>query len=311
MGNGSKISIISWSLVGFAGALLGSGCQQSSEGPQVPESAETGSIQLSLMAQSAAGVTYRLRDATFELVGPTYVSVDTRDEADPNDAALELDLPVGDYDAHLVDGWRLVRVETDGSESGVSAQLTSANPQSFSISEGLISPVVFRFQLNSGNLDFGGAQIDIEVNDGSACVPAVETCNALDDDCDGVIDEGAGTTYFQDSDRDGFGAASMSISACTQPSGYVSNSNDCSDLSSNMRPGQTSYYTIGIGQSFDYNCDGVQTPRDTTTQQCNGWACTPGWVGGAPGCGQSGTFGTCNGFLGSCGGTQTRTQSCR
>lgn len=306
----SNVVAVSWALAALTGASLTTGCQQSQGVSEVAVAGEMGSIQLPLVAQSASGVTYRLRDAAFELDGPTYVTIDTRDES-PEDTSLELDLPVGSYDAHLVDGWRLVRVESDGSETGVEAHLTSGNPLSFSISAGQISPVVFRFRIGSGDVDFGGAEIGIEVDDGASCVPVAETCNNLDDDCDSVIDEAAGDTYYRDSDRDGFGDAAMSVSACALPSGYVANSTDCSDLSSNMRPGQTNYYTIGIGQSFDYNCDGVETPRDTKTQACAGITCTAGWVGAAPGCGQIGTFGLCNGFFGSCGGTQSRTQACR
>lgn len=381
MGNRAQIGAFSGICWVVSGALLASACQQETTSPpqELGTAEETGTVELPLIAQASSGATYRLRDATFELEGAAFVTIDTRDEAADDDASLELDLPTGTYTAKLLEGWRLVRVEDDGSESGVSAQLTSANPLSFSIGEGVITPVVFRFKLSSGDVNFGGAEIGIDVDDSPTptCVPAVETCNDLDDDCDGIVDEGAGdefyadadadtfgdasttitacsaptgyvtddtdcddenadvtpdavetcdaidnncdgaidegvgTTYYRDADRDGFGAATMSISACTQPTGYVADSNDCSDLSSNMKPGQTNYYTIGIGQSFDYNCDGEETPKDLTLQQCSRLSCTPGWVGSAPGCAQIGTYGLCNGLFGSCGGTMMRAQSCR
>ena len=60
---------------------------------------------------------------------------------------------------------------------------------------------------------------------------AVEVCNALDDDCDGVIDDDAtgGTAWYFDDDGDGFGDAALTTVACDQPTGYVDNDEDCDD----------------------------------------------------------------------------------
>ena len=35
--------------------------------------------------------------------------------------------------------------------------------------------------------------------------PQPSFCNGIDDNCDGVIDEGVTTTFFTDADADGFG----------------------------------------------------------------------------------------------------------
>ena len=73
-----------------------------------------------------------------------------------------------------------------------------------------------------------------DCNDGNASISpaATEVCNTADDDCDGQINEGVGNTYYVDADGDGYGNASSSTVACTQPSGYVTNSTDCKDRKS-------------------------------------------------------------------------------
>ena len=63
---------------------------------------------------------------------------------------------------------------------------------------------------------------------------AVEVCNGVDDDCDGVIDgEGATDrpTWGLDLDGDGFGREDQTLVQCEQPSGYVANQADCDDYS--------------------------------------------------------------------------------
>jgi photosystem II stability/assembly factor-like uncharacterized protein len=62
---------------------------------------------------------------------------------------------------------------------------------------------------------------------------ATELCNGVDDDCDGTVDDGIANplVWYQDADDDGLGNELVSLGACTQPAGYVSNSNDCDDNS--------------------------------------------------------------------------------
>jgi hypothetical protein len=61
--------------------------------------------------------------------------------------------------------------------------------------------------------------------------PTVELCNGLDDDCDGTSDEGASdaSTWYADADSDTYGNPAASLLQCSQPAGYVSNSQDCDD----------------------------------------------------------------------------------
>jgi hypothetical protein len=93
-----------------------------------------------------------------------------------------------------------------------------------------------------------------DCNDNSNAInpAATEVCNTADDDCDGQINEGVGNTYYADTDGDGYGNAASSTVACTQPSGYVSNSTDCNDANNAINPAATELCT----NSADDNCNG-------------------------------------------------------
>ncbi|NIR40671.1 MAG: hypothetical protein GWN07_32990, partial [Actinobacteria bacterium] len=57
-----------------------------------------------------------------------------------------------------------------------------------------------------------------------------EVCNGVDDDCNGTIDDGVTTTYYEDTDGDGFGSmdpAATTIDACFRPDGFQSTATDC------------------------------------------------------------------------------------
>ncbi len=80
---------------------------------------------------------------------------------------------------------------------------------------------------------------------------ASEICDDSDNDCDNDVDEGVGTTWYQDSDSDGYGNGSVSAVSCNAPSGYVGNALDCDDFTSSTNPGS---FEVCDGQ--DNDCDG-------------------------------------------------------
>jgi len=98
------------------------------------------------------------------------------------------------------------------------------------------------------------ASATTDCNDAASSVypGATETCNSVDDDCDGTTDEGVTTTYYADADSDTYGNATSTTTACTASAGYVSDSTDCDDGDATTNPGETENTTT-IG---DENCDG-------------------------------------------------------
>ncbi len=91
--------------------------------------------------------------------------------------------------------------------------------------------------------DWGDCEGDIN--------PSEEVCDEKDNDCDGEVDEGVTNTYYEDSDGDGYGS-SKSIQACSKPSGYVTNQDDCDDSDPNINPSAEEV----CDNNVDDNCDG-------------------------------------------------------
>jgi hypothetical protein len=72
-----------------------------------------------------------------------------------------------------------------------------------------------------------------DCNDGNPEIHpgAAESCNGIDDNCNGLIDEGivpAGT-YYRDADGDGYGDPQNPFQACRCPPGFVSDHSDSDD----------------------------------------------------------------------------------
>lgn len=92
------------------------------------------------------------------------------------------------------------------------------------------------------DIDGDGVSNDKDCNSTDASVHpgAAETCNSIDDNCNGQIDEDlAIVTYYKDSDSDAYGNAAQAVTACAQPQGYVTDNTDCDDSNPNKNLAST------------------------------------------------------------------------
>nr|BDT37596.1 MopE-related protein [Myxococcus sp. MH1] len=99
------------------------------------------------------------------------------------------------------------------------------------------------------------------------CVPGTpmpaEVCNGVDDNCNGMTDEGVQLTFYRDEDGDGFGAASAPIgSGCSVPPGASLNSLDCNDKNAAVHP--SAQKTCGVGAC----ANSVPACRNGVEQSC-------------------------------------------
>ena len=108
-----------------------------------------------------------------------------------------------------------------------------------------------RTTLRSQNSGWNGIYDCDDVN-ASVKPGQAETCDGIDNNCDGDIDEGVTADLFLDADGDGWGDSRQPIKACHVEAGYAARGQDCDDKNIQIYPGAADVEGDGI----DTNCDG-------------------------------------------------------
>ncbi|HBP00472.1 MAG: Regulator of chromosome condensation [Candidatus Uhrbacteria bacterium GW2011_GWA2_52_8d] len=143
---------------------------------------------------------------------------------------------------------------------------------------------------------------DGDCNDANASVypGAGEVCNEVDDDCDGVVDDGLNTTtWYLDWDSDGYGSNSeIHIDSCDSVhDGYVTVAGDCDDTNPVIHPNASEV----ANNHLDDDCDGLvdEVPYNDTDADGDGSLdqddCAPNNQAIYPGAGE-----VCNGLDDDC-----------
>jgi hypothetical protein len=104
--------------------------------------------------------------------------------------------------------------------------------------------------------------------------------DGIDQNCDGEDAH----LWYKDLDNDGYGDQNNEVVANTQPSGYVSNNEDCDDTNQNIYPGAPE-----LIDGLDNNCDGQLNPNEIDNDgdgyvpgqiDSSGWFGSPNIIGG-------------------------------
>ncbi len=107
---------------------------------------------------------------------------------------------------------------------------------------------------------------------------ATETCDGVDEDCDGLVDDSPPTapTWYLDADGDGYGDPTTTGQACTEGSGFVSDDSDCDDGDAEVHPGEEEI----CWEAADEDCDGL-TSDDDDCAPTDAAHTSTGWIMGS------------------------------
>lgn len=103
-------------------------------------------------------------------------------------------------------------------------------------------PTADLFAFDDRDGDGSAAMIDCDDGDPARSPDAIERCNGVDDDCDGLVDAADsaldGRWLHADGDGDGLGNPAEAVFACETP-GWVADGGDCDDADAGLGAGST------------------------------------------------------------------------
>ncbi len=108
---------------------------------------------------------------------------------------------------------------------------------------------------------------DCDDTDAFVSPAALESCNGLDDNCDGSVDDGTpddAATWYADTDGDSYGDLAASTVSCAAPAGSVADATDCDDGNASVNPGATEVCN-GTDDDCDSLVDDADASLDTST----------------------------------------------
>jgi hypothetical protein len=147
-------------MLGIAIALGAGGCLSGCSSADAPAEHAYGTVVMALTSQ-VNGTTYRLRNAAFDVTGPTTTLLDT--EQNPDLPVISTTLATGSYSISLRSGWALQRLNA-GTYEPVQATLVSANPANFEIISGSTTAVVYSFQTDGTIVDIGTGTLALSID---------------------------------------------------------------------------------------------------------------------------------------------------
>ncbi len=129
------------------------------------------------------------------------------------------------------------------------------------------------------------SEVGTDCNDKNPAVNpvAVETCNNIDDNCNGQVDDGAidAKPYYTDADGDGYGMGAVEY-LCFPQGGYAANAGDCNDTDPAVNSGVIERCGNGVDDDcnaattdtcpnnfVDFDGDGVGESQDCNDQNAN------------------------------------------
>ena len=168
-------------------AVLCAGTTNCASEISTEEPGALGQASVPLTAMGASGALYRLTGATFTIAGPTSSTIST--DALPDSGTIDVALNAGAYQITLQPGWVLERTLL-GMTQAVEALLASTNPMSFAISDQVVTPVSFVFQVDGDVIPMGQGvlRLGIAVEETGPCMSNAECapdefCNLTTGEC--------------------------------------------------------------------------------------------------------------------------------